>query len=61
MSTEYTWKDKVTSGRRIWAAVGAVTFGYCAAAGVIEADDVVKVLLVIVMFYFQKDRSNGTQ
>lgn len=54
--SDYSWKNKLVSGRFVWCLFGAYVFLYCAIMEILPPADVKMVLGIIVTFYFTKSR-----
>jgi len=56
------WKkivDQVTSGRWIMTAACSLVFIYCSVNKIIGPVEVKEIIMMVVIFYFQKQSDNG--
>lgn len=54
------WSTKWASGRFLWTVAGVVVFIWGAVSGAFDSDDLLKVIMLIVGFYFgQSTKTNG--
>ena len=49
---------KLLSGRFIFTLVAAFVFAYMSVNSIINADSVKEILLIVIVFYFTKQRTN---
>lgn len=52
--------NKFTSGRWIFTVIAALAFLYCVISKSFNAEQTKEIVMIIIVFYFQKNRPDGT-
>lgn len=48
--------NKLLSGRWIFTFVSALVFAFCAFSGLLNSEQIMTIIVVVVTFYFNKER-----